>query len=532
MKQSRPWIVELRAVTGEEIMNRNAFVLLSAVALCFRLATPNQLAAQQQGVNHHHYKLIDMGTLGGPNSSVNEAAIVVSSLGTVVGGADTSTPDPNSPNSCLFCGAFVTHAFQWRDGVRTDLGALPGVNSSFAQWTSDSGFTVGYSEDSSLDPLLGIPEVHAVLWTEGRIMDLGTLQGGHESAAFSVNSRGQVAGISQNLVPDPFNFLGTEQHAFLWEKGAMKDLGTLGGPDAGLLGIDGNIEINERGHVVACSYTSTVNPATGFPTVEPFLWEPDTMIDLGSFGGTSGCAIFLNNRDQVVGYSNLAGDVSHHPFLWERGRPLVDLGTLGGQNGIAFWINDPGEVVGDADVASPPGCVAPNCFFHAFFWRHGVMKDIGTLAGTDNSNGAAINSRSQVVGASFTPNFSVVDAFLWEEGSLADLNSLVSPPSALHLNVASDINDRGEIAGFGFLPGGEERAFLLVPCDENHPSIESCDYSLVEGSAVAALTSLAPVTQDIVTTNPKLPGLPGLTMRSLHRWTVPRSRGLGAQSPK
>ena len=200
------------------------------------------------------------------------------------------------------------------------------------------------------------------------------------------------------------------------------------------------------------------------------------MISLGSFGGTSGCATFINNRDQVVGYSYLAGDGSYHPFLWERGRPLVDLGTFGGPNGIAFWINEPGEVVGDADVASPPGC-GDSSLFHAFLWRHGVMTDLGTIAGTDCSTAAAVNSRSQVVGSSFTSDFSVFDAFLWENGSMADLNSLVSPPSALHLTKGVDINERGEIAGFGFLPNGDVRAFLLIPCDEGHPDIEGCDYS-------------------------------------------------------
>ena len=114
------------------------------------------------------------------------------------------------------------------------------------------------------------------------------------------------------------------------------------------------------------------------------------------------------------------------------------------------------------------------------------MTDLGTIPGTDCSEGAAINSRSQVVGASFTSDFSVFDAFLWENGSMAALNSLVSAPPALHLVQGLDINDLGEIAGRGFLPNGDLRAFLLIPCDENHPDIEGCDYSPVEESTVAA----------------------------------------------
>jgi hypothetical protein len=47
-----------------------------------------------------------------------------------VGGADTSIPDPYFPNCLIDC--FVTHAFDWHNGVLTDLGALPGVDVSFA----------------------------------------------------------------------------------------------------------------------------------------------------------------------------------------------------------------------------------------------------------------------------------------------------------------------------------------------------------------------------------------------------------------
>ena len=79
--------------------------------------------------------------------------------------------------------------------------------------------------------------MHAVLWKDSQIVDLGTLEGGYESVAFTVNSRGQVAGVSQNLVPDPFDPFGTQQRTFLWENGVMQDLGTLGGPDSPLSAI-------------------------------------------------------------------------------------------------------------------------------------------------------------------------------------------------------------------------------------------------------------------------------------------------------
>jgi probable HAF family extracellular repeat protein len=67
---------------------------------------------------------------------------------------------------------------------------------------------------------------------------------------------------------------------------------------------------------------------------------------VGAAAAGSGGAI--NNRGQVIGTSNLAGNQTHHAFLWEGS--LTDLGTLGGDNSEAYWINDAGEIVGRADV--------------------------------------------------------------------------------------------------------------------------------------------------------------------------------------
>ena len=488
-------------------------------------------AALNHGAKHHHYRLIDLGTLGGPNSSVTFGGYTsktLNSQGTVVGFADTSTPDPDCIVDC-----FINHPLQWRNGISTDLGALPGVNNSFASGFNSRGWVVGASQNGAIDPLTGSPEMNAVLWRDGEIINLGTL-GGNVSGANALNNRGQVVGGALNTIPDlfpntfyflksyildyfPFYYFppSTESHAFLWEDGKMHDLGTLGGPDSVAW------FVNERGQVAGQSTIDSIaNSTTLIPTVDPFFWDHGKMVDIGNLGGTYGYVIGFNNRGQMAGSMTLAGDQAYHPFLWSGG-VLTDLGTFGGNCGVAHALSDTGEVVGwtgDCQGAA-----------FAFLWKNGVMTDLGTVDGDPCSASDGINSKGQVVGESSPSCFGgpAQEGFLWEnEGSAVDLNTLISPNSGLVVTTGFSINDRGEINGNGLLPNGDQHAILLIPCDENHPDVEDCDYSLAEATSSAVQLRPAQIPQAQVASPAKL--FPGEAMTRFPSLRAGRNRRNGA----
>jgi probable HAF family extracellular repeat protein len=466
-------------------------------------------SAPQGHHKHHHYKLEVIPSLGGRQANffdpTNNIAVLNNQGAASGGDADTLMPD-RFPNYLWGDAFMVAHAYVWKNGVLTDLGAVDDSLSSYSAWISSNGIVAGVSEKAEFDPLVpGIvdpsvpdyPEATAVIWRNGKITDLGFLPGGgYESRAVSVNSRGEVVGSATNLVPDANSFAfdsvflltypyGYQSRAFIWDsKEGMRDLGTLGtGLDAAAYAI------NEQGEVIGYSYKDTTTPGgctslgltTAVLDMGAFIWDRQHgMRDLGNFGGTCTFAGALNNHGQVVGASNVSGDRYQRPFLWEKG-VLRDLGgSLGGKGAGATRINERGEVVGSANL---PG----EATFHATLWRGvGHMTDLGTVDHDLCAFAWAINDKTQIVGISSGSdcvNFNSSRPFLWENGSMVDLNTLVPPNSPLHLFYAYTINNRGEIAGNGFDADGHEHAFVLIPCDEDHPKIAGCDY---ENSPTAA----------------------------------------------
>jgi probable HAF family extracellular repeat protein len=407
------------------------------------------------------YRVVDLGTLGGPQSQLyggNSSPLNTS--GAAVGQADTSAQDPEYPRNNPYVSpngpsAYLHQAFLRTGNRIKSLGSIGGGNNSAANWVSQTGLIAGVSENGVTDPHNGWPEGEAVLWKNGKVTALGTL-GGSESAAAAVNDLGEVVGYAANTTRDPFTSpmfrpgYGTQQRAFLWKNGRMQDLGTLGGPDAAAM------FINDLGQVAGVSYTSNFPaPLTEVPPVDPFFWQNGKMVDIGSLGGTVGSPNWMNSVGQVVGVSDLKGDLVSHPFLWSAGK-LTDLGTLGGSYGTANSINDLGIVVGAANTTGNRASVA-------FLWNAGKMSNLGTLSGDQCSSAYSVNVWSQVVGSSGSCYGAMTNGFLWENGRMVALDSFLPAGSGVHLMQPVWINDLSQIAVNGTDANGDLHAFLLVP---------------------------------------------------------------------
>ncbi len=351
------------------------------------------------------------------------------------------------------------------------------------------------------------------------VTDLGTLPGGAFSQAIGVSRNGLANGASA-LVD------GT-QHAVLWYRGSITDIGTpgLGGPNSGAFGV------NERGQTSGLAETSTSDPNgedfCGYGThliCLPFLWHNGVMTALPTLGGNNGEAGQINNRGEVAGNAeNTTPDSTcppggpqvfqEKPAVWENGH-IKELDTLRDDpDGWSFGINDNGQVVGASGICSPlnPQTGVYILSRHALLWNKGKAIDLGNLGGTGvfgpGNIAGGINNQGQVIGTSDLAGDTTFHGFLWtEKTGLRDLGTLpgdfasaalgindtgevvgvsfdasfnsraflwhngrmidlnkLAPDSPLDLLFAHGINSRGEIAGFGVNRTGEVHAFLATP---------------------------------------------------------------------
>lgn len=370
--------------------------------------------------------------------------------------------------------------------------------------------------------------------TTYRVFNLGTI-GGTSSAGNGINDISWVTGTS---TIDSSESSESVIHATLWAYGLKLDLGTLGGPNSGVLwpnennfglisGVAETAEIDKLGEAWSCS---AFFPSVTYHVCRGFVWKWGKMTKLPTFGGTNGFATGNNNLGQTVGWAEntthdptcvspqvlqfeaaewdaitnkihelppLLGDpdsaataindegqavgisgicyaavgasTAEHMILWEHYVP-TSLPTLGGNDwNTPMAVNDRGQVVGFSDLPSDSP-TAPN--FHAFYWsRETGTIDIGTLSGDVYSEALGINNVGQVVGESCSAGFAICRAFIWQNGTITDLNMLISSGPTLDLLFANDINDSGQITG-GAIDASNNTApaFLAIPERNANPA--------------------------------------------------------------
>jgi len=348
------------------------------------------------------------------------------------------------------------------------------------------------------------------------VTDLGDL-GGVESVATSINSSGQIVGVSY-LAGHTMSNSCDERRAFLYANDSMVELASLPGTRFASVSA-----ISDRGDISGTNDVYRDVPGANcsggcFPGLcdvqTPVLIRGGAAIDLSApLPWYAGVANDVNDAGQVVGWSrrkDLPNPNTWHAYLWEDG-VRTDLGTLDRDWSIATGINEAGLVVGYSQL------VEGGNVWYGFRWSGGVMTalpalgtntingandvdatgnavgwsgsspvsypasggvvDLGGLGGTESS-AFAMNNRGSVVGYSYTTGNQSRHAFLSREGHFWDLNQLIPAASGWELIAATDVNDVGEIVGYGCKdsrivpPAGcrdangtstFRRAFLLTP---------------------------------------------------------------------
>jgi uncharacterized membrane protein len=269
-------------------------------------------------------------------------------------------------------------------------------------------------------------QIRAVLVRDGTVINLDDLMGGASphTNAVAINDFAQVAGMS--VIQDASGNLVTR--GVLWEGGQIRDLG-----------ISGIVtDINNRGQVVG--YTD-----------RPFLWENgrttflELLMECPPPTSLPDGATAINENGVIVGV------VSDRAVMWRNGEVMV-LGPEPPLRGNAVDVNDRDEVIVNFHFFEhqEPGDITEE---HTSFLFHdgeviGLSPDRA-----ESAFAVSINNHSQVVGHSSEhgnlggPRFD--RATIWQGGSVAALEELISDDDPLKgllvLTSASKIFDSGVI---------------------------------------------------------------------------------------
>lgn len=314
------------------------------------------------------------------------------------------------------------------------LGTLGGISSG-ARDINDSGQVVGSYLDAD-----GYNHAFITGLNGAGITGIVMPDGVTSSAAYGINSLGQVAGVY--ITEDEI------WHAYFTGNNGIgvSDFGSSISSR-----ISAATDINDSGDIVGWFVSSDY-------AKHAFISDINGVgaIDLGT-AGLSSDAQGINNSGQVLVNSEIPVTYATHAFIsGNNGINLTDIGTLGGISSGASDINNSGQVVGGSPTSNS-GNVP-----HAFLTdTNGTgMMDLGTLGGIDSFS-QGINDLGEVVGTSSTAH-GEYHSFIYSHGGITDI-SLLAPVVAdgWESLVAVDLNNNGQIVGWGTNSLGIQEAFLL-----------------------------------------------------------------------
>src|SRR6184192_596948 len=315
--------------------------------------------------------LLDLGTLGGLNSSVTWN--VKNTAGIIVGISQTLTPEPlgewwssfafySTPNNI----GFINLGFVWEQslGPMRGLPNFPGGNNGFATGANNLRQVVGWAENDFEDPACVSPQVfqfRPAMWSLGppdQIQDLPLIAGDSSGAATAINDNGQIVGISG--ICDQAVGRHTAKHAVLWENGGVTDIGNLGAPwwntptainqHGDVVGFSGDPAFVEGNVLHAFIWTKD----NGIKALKPLRGRIPQHVDSEAYG--------INEAGQVVGVSCDADQVDCRAVIWDHGVYPTDLNDLKGSASaflaLAKDINNKGEITGRAVDPSTGALIA------------------------------------------------------------------------------------------------------------------------------------------------------------------------------
>jgi probable HAF family extracellular repeat protein len=350
------------------------------------------------------------------------AALVLSaSLAAGCSGGVGSSSVPETSNRSGVSG----ETGMWHAVRIVDIGSLPGYDlESDAFGANNNGVVVGRVCCSS-------PHETAVIYREGQLKSLCGLPGYSGSAANAVNDYGIAVGVS--CFPGK-NVIMTNCRATEFDSSGAHDLGLLQGTGSAVANA-----INSKGEVVGWASVSEGK-------AEAVVFRSGTARGLGG-----GVATAINDSGTIVGYTE-----SNTTAVFYTHTGTISMGTLGGPYSQASAINDNGAVVG---LSALNELHNGSYVEHPFLYDHNRMVDLGLPKGGFFGGAASINRWGDVVGQ-YSSSGTDDHAFLYTNGVMRDLNSLLPINSGWVLSRADHISDNGVIVGTG-IHNGQTRGFIL-----------------------------------------------------------------------